>query len=159
MTACGLILGYLESFIVLPVGVPGIRIGLANIATLLTLYICNPVYAAIVQFMRITLSAVLFANSMSFAYSLCGAVLSFLAMIILKRFGFSIYGVSAGGAVCHNLGQIVVAAFLAGSYHILYYLPILAISGTIFGLITGGVTGIVKGRLINLTGTESEGMK
>ncbi len=161
MTAVGLILGYLESFIVIPVRIPGIRLGLANTVTLITLFICGPVGAALVQLLRIVLSAILFGSPVSLVYSACGAVLSFAAMLFLKRFDFSIYGVSAGGAVCHNMGQIFAAVLMTGNAYVLYYLPVLCIVGIVTGIVTGALAAAVRQRLSYLinkgSNSESEG--
>ncbi len=94
MTAVGLILGYIETFIVIPVSIPGIRIGLANISTLITLYLCGPIYALSVHFIRIFMSSVLFGSGVTLIYSMCGGICAFITMISLKKLDFSIFGVS-----------------------------------------------------------------
>ena len=113
--AIGLILGYIESFIVIPIRVPGIRIGLANIITVITLYLFGPYVTAAVLFARVILSGMLFGSGLSFIYSITGAVLAYFCMLVFKKFGFSIYGVSISGAVIHNIAQTVVAFFAVGS--------------------------------------------
>lgn len=88
--------------------------------------------------LRIGLSSVLFGNIALLLYSLAGAILSLITMCLLKKTDkFSIVGISVAGAVMHNLGQIIVAAFLMENGVILYYLPILAVSGVIAGVLVG----------------------
>ena len=157
MTSAGLILGYIESFIVIPAGVPGIRIGLANISTLITLYLCGPVYGLLVQILRILISSVLFGNGATLLYSMCGGILAFTVMAVLKRFDFGIWGVSVAGEVSHNLGQTVVAAVLMGNMYVFGYMPVLAIAGCVFGFVTGAVSNIIISRLKHFIGNEREG--
>ena len=147
MTAIGLILGYIESFIVIPIRIPGIRLGLANIVTVLTLYLCGPMYALAVQLIRITLSALLFGSPITFLYGLCGSILAFAAMVILKRYDFSIIGVSVGGAVFHNTGQIVAAYFMIMNPYVFYYIPALSIAAVAAGLIVGALSKGLLNRL------------
>ena len=154
LTAIGLMLGYIESFIVFPIRVPGVRIGLANIVTVMCLYTLGISYSAVVLMLRITLSAILFGSPVSFAYSIAGATLSLLGMILLKRFGFSIYGVSFSGAVLHNIAQTAVAYYMVSSVYIFTYLPVRVITGAIAGLITGFVADILIKRLGNVIYTD-----
>ncbi len=157
LTAVGLILGYIETFIVIPLNIPGIRIGLANISTLITLYLCGPIYAVSVHLLRIFVSSVLFGSTASLIYSICGGMVAFIGMAVLKRFDFSIYGVSAGGAVLHNIGQTAVASVIIGNIYVFSYLPVLAITGCVFGLATGAVSNILISRLKHIINFESEG--
>ena len=149
-TAVGLVLGYIESFIVFPIRVPGVRIGLANIVTVMCLYTLGASYSAIVLLIRIVLSAILFGSPVSFAYSAAGASAALLGMILLKRSGFSIYGVSFFGAVIHNVAQTAVAYFMVTSVYIFTYLPVLIIAGAFAGLITGFIANILIKRLGNM---------
>ena len=137
LTAAGLILGYLETFIVMPFGIPGIRIGLANIVSLVALYLAGPVSACAVAFLRVSLSAILFGSPVSFAYSIAGAAASVTGMYLLLKLGFSIWGVSVSGAILHNTAQICVAFFLVGSRYVFVYLPALWLAGIITGLLVG----------------------
>ena len=147
MTAIGLILGYLESFIVIPIRVPGIRLGLANIVTVITMYLCGPMYALAVQLIRIMLSAILFGSPVTFLYGSCGSILAFAVMVILRRYDFSVFGVSVGGAVFHNTGQIIAAFFMTMNPYVFYYLPALALAGTVAGLIVGSLSRVLLKRL------------
>ena len=157
MTTAGLIMGYIETFVVIPVSIPGIRIGLANISTLITLYLCGPLYALFVHILRIFMSSLLFGNASTLIYSLCGGMLAFAVMVVLKRFEFGMYGVSVGGAVFHNLGQTAVAAILINNTFVFGYMPPLALAGCVFGIITGAVSNIVISRLKNMIRADSEG--
>lgn len=150
LTAVGLILGYLETFIVLPVGVPGIRIGLANITTLIALYLAGPLYGACVAAVRVALSAVLFGSPVSFIYSISGAILAFAGMCFLKKLDFSIYGVSVIGAVLHNLAQIIVAYFMVGSGYMFFYTPVLVLAGVAAGIIVGYISNVLLKRMPGL---------
>lgn len=133
-----LILGWLESLLPVVPFAPGVKIGLANLVSLLVLYRFGWKEAACVNMLRIGLSSVLFGNITLLLYSLAGAILSLITMCLLKKTDkFSVVGISVAGAVMHNLGQIIVAAFLMENGVILYYLPILAVSGVIAGVLVG----------------------
>lgn len=137
-TTLALILGWLESLLPVVPFAPGVKIGLANLVSLLVLYRFGWKEAACVNMLRIGLSSVLFGNIALLLYSLAGAILSLITMCLLKKTDkFSIVGISVAGAVMHNLGQIIVAAFLMENGVILYYLPILAVSGVIAGVLVG----------------------
>ena len=100
--------------------------------------------AVIINILRISLTAMLFGNLNSFLFSIAGAVLSMVTMIVLKKIdSFSYIGVSVSGAIMHNVGQIIAAIFIMGSSAIIYYLPVLIIAGVITGIIIGIVSGIV----------------
>ena len=138
-TAVALILAYVE--VLLPplfTAVPGIKLGLPNIAILFVLYRYGMRYAAAVSFVRMAVVALLFGNPMTFVYSLAGAALSLLVMSLLRRLDFlSIVGVSVAGGVFHNVGQILMAMLLLGTAELGYYLIVLAITGTISGIFVG----------------------
>ena len=134
-----LLLSYVE-FLLPPifVSVPGIKVGLPNVIILYVLYCLDTKYAALVSFVRILLSAFMYGNAVSLAYSVAGAVLSLLAMSLLKRTNrFSTVGVSVAGGVTHNLGQILVAMVILDTSRIAYYLLVLAVTGTISGIFIG----------------------
>ena len=138
-TAVALILAYVE--VLLPplyTAVPGIKLGLPNIAILFVLYRYGMRYAAAVSFVRMAVIALLFGNPMTFVYSLAGAALSLLVMSLLRRLDFlSVVGVSVAGGVFHNVGQILMAMLLLGTAELGYYLIVLAITGTISGIFVG----------------------
>lgn len=137
LTALAMIFSYIESLIPIPLPIPGIRLGVANIAVLTVLYIVGWREALIINVIRISLTAVLFGNLNSFLFSMAGGMLSMLAMIILKHLKFSMTGVSVAGGVAHNIGQIVAAIYIMGSSAIIYYLPVLIITGVFTGIIIG----------------------
>lgn len=137
LTALAMIFSYIESLIPIPLPIPGIKLGVANIAVLTVLYIVGWREALIINVIRISLTAVLFGNLNSFLFSMAGGMLSILAMIILKHLKFSMTGVSVAGGVAHNIGQIVAAIYIMGSSAIIYYLPVLIITGVFTGIIIG----------------------
>jgi heptaprenyl diphosphate synthase len=120
------------------VAVPGIKLGLPNIVILYVLYCIDLKHAALVSFIRIMMSSILFGNAMTFAYSVAGAVLSLALMGILKKTDLlSAVGVSVVGGVSHNLGQILVAMVVLDTPQIAYYMIVLAITGTVSGIFVG----------------------
>lgn len=138
MTALALVFGYVESLIPINFGIPGIKLGLSNLSTLVALYILGAPMAALISLVRILLSGLLFGNLASIAYSLAGGLLSFLIMLLLKKIpGFSVIGVSIAGGVGHNMGQILMAWFMLGNINIVWYFPVLAAVGAVCGLIIG----------------------
>lgn len=118
--------------------VPGIKIGLPNVAIIFILYRLGIREAAVVSFVRLIIVAMLFGSVMTFIYSAAGAVLSLLVMALLKKANFlSTVGVSVAGGVCHNLGQIIMAMIFLSTAEIGYYMVVLAITGTISGIFVG----------------------
>ncbi len=149
MCAClAMILSFVESRIPPLTAIPGIKMGLANIAVLFTLYKMGTREAAVVSAVRIILIALLFGSFVSFLYSLAGAVLSFAVMLFLRRIGlFSEVGVSGAGGVCHNIGQITMACILLETNVIAYYLPFLLLSGTVTGVLIGLIAALLIKRI------------
>lgn len=138
-TALSLIIFTIESAIPPLVPIPGIKLGLANIITLVVLIAFSAKDAFMVLLLRVLLSSVLFGQAMSLLYSLAGGVCCFLVMVAVnrllnKRF---LYLTSAFGAVAHNLGQLLVAYLLTSVPGVLVYLPFLLLSGILTGLFTG----------------------
>lgn len=134
-----LLLSYVE-FLLPPifVAVPGIKMGLPNVIILYVLYALDVRYAALVSFVRICLSSMLFGNTMTFAYSVVGALLSLLGMLLLKRLDrLSTVGVSVAGGVLHNLGQVLVAMVLLDTPQIAYYMIVLSVTGILSGVVIG----------------------
>lgn len=137
-TALALVLGWLESLIPIYPLVPGMKIGLANVVTLLVLYRFGWKEAGCVNLLRVGLSGLLFGNLFLVLYSLAGAVLSLVSMMLLKKTDrFSLTGVSVAGGVMHNLGQLLMAVYLMGNSLIAYYAPVLLIAGTVSGVLIG----------------------
>jgi heptaprenyl diphosphate synthase len=146
--ALAMIFSYLETLIPLPFFVPGMKLGLANIVTMVVLYKMGASPAAAIALARILLSALLFGNVFSLAYSLSGGIFSLAVMILLKKTGkFSITGVSIAGGVCHNIAQIAAAALLLETAELIYYLPVLLVTGTVTGCFIGILGGLVLKKL------------
>ncbi len=137
LTAGAMILSYVESM--LPsLGVPGVKMGLANIAVIFALYRLGWKEALGISLVRVFMVSMLFGSMSALLYSLAGAALSLGVMALLKRLDrFSETGVSVAGGVAHNAGQILVAMALLGSAKLAYYYPILVISGVAGGVLTG----------------------
>lgn len=136
--ALAMILSYLESLVPLSFAVPGIKLGLANLVTIVSLMKLGLGSTVIISAGRIILSGILFGNPMVIIYSLAGAALSIVVMCVVKQLKiFTITGVSICGAVSHNAGQLMVAAFVLENTNILYYMTVLVISGTIAGAVIG----------------------
>ena len=131
-------LSFLESQIPAFVAVPGVKVGLANIAVFFILYRFGVKEAAIVSGIRVFLLGLLFGNFVSTLYSIAGATLSLLVMVIFKKLGFfGEVGVSVLGGITHNIAQIGMACLLLRSDAIIYYLPVLLLSGVLAGIVVG----------------------
>ena len=142
--ALAMIFGYIEAILPLNLGIPGVKLGVANIAVVVALFSLGTREAAGVSLVRIVTIALLFGNISSLWYSLSGGVLSLLGMIICKRLRLSIIGVSAVGGVLHNIGQLAAASILLQTPTLAYYLPVLQVSGLVTGLITGTAAMLVN---------------
>ena len=142
--AFALILSFVESRIPAFVAIPGIKVGLANIAIIFTLYKFGIKEAIAVSGVRVFLMATLFGSPVSFFYSVCGATLSLTVMFILKKLTpLSEIAVSVSGGVMHNIGQIIAASIMLGTNVVLYYLPFLLLSGVIAGIAVGVASGLL----------------
>ncbi len=139
LVSFALILSFIETFI--PVlSIPGAKLGLANIATLLALYMFDFKTSIIVVLLRIMLAAFMFTHFTALIYSLSGGIISFLIMYFLIKFAqdkLSIIGVSIIGAIFHNIAQLIVAVFILNSINILLLTPYLMFLGIITGIFTG----------------------
>lgn len=146
-SAAAILLGYIETF--LPAApVPGIKLGLANLAVVLALYLYGMKEAVFISFVRILTLGFLFGNLFSILYSLSGAALSLILMGILKKTKkFSIITVSMAGGIGHNTGQLIAAAAVVENIRLFYYLPVLLISGFLTGWGIGYIVGQVKKRI------------
>ena len=146
--ALAMILSFVESQIPALIAVPGVKVGLPNLVIVFLLYKCGWREAALVNFVRVVLSSILFGNVQTLTFSLAGAAISLLGMILLLRTEkFSFVSVSVVGGVLHNLGQILAAVLWLGTMEIAYYLPVLLISGTVAGVLIGIVSGMLVKRL------------
>ena len=141
--------GYLERLAppVIP-AFPGIKLGTANIAVIVLMYLKDCKTAFLLNVLRVILSGLLFSGPWGTVYGISGALLSFAVMAALKKTGiFGAAGISAAGGVFHNLGQICVAALLAENIKLFYYFPVLTISGVITGAAVGYSAGLIIIRL------------
>ncbi len=151
LAALASIIGIIESFFppLIPF-VPGSKLGLANVVSLLALnFLSNKQLWAIV-FLRIAIVSLLLTNINAFAYSLFGALFSLTIMIILKRFNphyVSLIGISVASALAHNIGQLVLAAIQAQTFLVFNYLPWLSISGLLAGFLMGLLAHYLSQRL------------
>lgn len=145
--ALSLIFSYIESVIPVPLIVPGAKLGLPNTLILLVLYAYGVKEAAVVNGARIFLSGFMFGNLFSIVYSLAGAICSFVVMLLAKRLNiFPMKAVSILGGVFHNIGQIIVAAFLVSGISVMTYLPVLLVAGVVTGLCNGVLSEIIYKR-------------
>ncbi len=146
--ALAMIMSYIETLIPISLGVPGVKLGLANLVTMVCLFTAGAVPAAAVSLVRIVLTGLTFGNLSSMLYALAGGVLSLLCMIAAKKSGlFGRTGVSVIGGVMHNVGQLAVAAAVVENAQIFWYLPVLMASGIVTGALIGLLAGLVMERL------------
>ena len=149
--AFAVILSYVESCI-LVLGIPGMKIGLANLAIIIVLYLEGTKEAAVCNFVRILIVGFMFGNLFSIFFALAGATLSMIVMVIMKKTNkFSIMIVSMFGGIFHNIGQILVAMAVVENLKLIYYLPVLLVAGTV----TGFVIGIVAGKILPVVKKEA----
>jgi heptaprenyl diphosphate synthase len=146
--ALALVLSYVETLIPGLVAVPGVKVGLANIAVVFALYRIGFKEAVVISLMRVVLSSLLFGSAVSLAYSLAGATVSLALMAVLKKTKiFSVTGVSTAGAVSHNLAQVVVACLLLETTALAWWIPVLLVSGTLAGVVIGLVSAVTIKRI------------
>lgn len=137
-TALAMIFSYVEAMLPVNFGIPGVKLGIANTVVLTGLYILQWKEVLLISVLRVFLTAILFGNVLSAAYSLAGALCSFVVMLLMKKIGvFSVTGVSIAGGVSHNMGQLLVAVALVENIRLLFYAPVLLIAGTVTGFLIG----------------------
>ena len=147
MVALAFTFSYFESLIPFNIGIPGVKLGLANLVVVVALYTMKPSEAFAIAVLRVLLAGMTFGNLYSLVYSLCGGVLSFAVMCLAKKTKLSIIGVSMLGGISHNIGQIIVAAIVMETVRIAYYLPVLLVAGLITGLLMGVVSKLIVDRV------------
>ncbi len=148
LSALALMLSYVEAVIPFSAGMPGVKLGFANIAVLFAIYKLGGRYGLYVNLIRIVLSGLLFGTPFSTAYALAGGMLSLVAMLLLKRTGlFSVVGVSMAGGFFHNLGQLIVAALVVQTPQVFLYFPVLIFAGIATGIVNGIITTLTLTRL------------
>jgi heptaprenyl diphosphate synthase len=146
--ALAMILSYVEALVPITFAIQGMKLGLANIAVIFALFRLSPRDACVVSLLRVLLTSLLFGNMFSLWYSAGGAVMSLAVMIPLARSGkFGTVGVSAAGGVAHNIGQVLVAVLVLETGKLMFYLPVLLVSGTLAGALIGTVAGTLVKRL------------
>ena len=144
LTALAFVFSYIEFLLPINLGVPGIKLGLANLVVIVALYLMNVRVACTLSFVRILLTGLTFGNPASMIYSLAGGMLSLAIMIMAKKSDFfSVTGVSVLGGVFHNVGQIIVAILVVETKSLLFYLPVLILSGTVAGVLIGILASIL----------------
>lgn len=148
LAALAMIFSYIEAIIPFSVGIPGVKLGIANLVILIALYKLDLKYAFLINLIRIFLVGFLFTGAFGILYSLAGGLLSLLVMVIVKNAKiFSVVGVSLAGGVAHNLGQLITAALIVSNIKLFAYFPVLIFSGLISGIIIGIVAGLILMKL------------
>lgn len=157
LSAVALVLSYLEAMIPLPVSLPGVKLGLANVAVAVGLVLDGPVTGAAVALVKALASGLLFGSPMMLAYSLGGTALAYLGMLALSRVpGMGLVPVCMLGAILHNVGQLAVAALALGTPAVFASLPPLAVAACATGSLTGGVA---QAAVRSLSGVRREGAR
>lgn len=150
-TALALIFSYVETLIPVNFGIPGVKLGLANLIIVIALYKMKLSDVYLLSVVRVLLSGFIFGNYFSILYSLAGGILSLTVMALLKRAGgFSVIGVSIAGGTFHNIGQLIVAMLVVETFHVIYYIPLLLLAGMLTGFIIGVAANEMLKRLVNI---------
>ena len=150
-TALALIFSYVETLIPVNLGIPGVKLGLANLIIVVALYKMRLSEAYLLSVVRVLLAGFIFGNYFSIIYSLAGGLLSLTVMALLKKWGgFSLQGISIAGGVFHNIGQLIVAAVVVETFSVTYYFPVLLVAGLLTGLVIGIVAEMMLKRLVNI---------
>ncbi len=148
LASLALIFSYIEAILPVNPGIPGVKLGIANLVIIISLYYIGPKYAFTINIVRILIAGLLFNGLFGALYALSGAIVSFIVMLLLKKTNlFSTVGVSIAGGVSHNFGQLIVAAFLISTAKIFVYFPVLIFSGLISGAIIGVLAHLILRRL------------
>lgn len=139
-----LIFSYVEAIIPFNAGIPGVKLGIANLVVIIALYEMNFKYAFAINALRILISGLLFNGVFGALYSLAGGLLSLIIMWLLKKTDlFSMIGVSMAGGLAHNMGQLLVAALIVSNLRMFLYFPILMFSGIASGIMIGVVAYVI----------------
>lgn len=148
LIALSFLFSYIETLIPFSFGIPGVKLGLANLVTLVALYVLKPKDAFWISMVRIVLTGFTFGNLSMMMYSLAGGILSYFIMYLCKqKTGLSTVGVSVAGGVAHNLGQLMVAIAVMWNGNLLYYFPFLLLAGTVAGVLIGILGGLLIQRI------------
>ena len=150
-TTLALIFSDVETLIPIQFGIPGVKLGLANLIIVIALYRMKLSEAYLLSIVRVLLAGFIFGNYFSIIYSLAGGLLSLTVMALLrKKGGFSVIGVSIAGGVFHNIGQLIIASVIVETFSVMYYVPVLLIAGLVTGLLIGIASDGMLKRLANL---------
>ena len=146
LVAVSVVLSFVETLV--PSPAPGIKLGLANIGVMFALLAMGPIEAVALSLLRVFLVSLTFGNAFSLLYSLSGAVLSLAGMLLLRKAGkFSPVGISVAGGVLHNVGQIAAAVVIAETPGLVFYLPLLLVSGVAAGVVVGAAAAVLAKRV------------
>ncbi|MGX7196366.1 Gx transporter family protein [Enterococcus olivae] len=141
LVAQGVIIGLIENMIPYPFAfAPGAKLGLANLITIIALFTMPKKESFLLVWMRLILTTLLGGTVSTFLYSMSGALLSYFGMLLVKKLGpkrVSIIGISATGGFMHNVGQLVTASWIAQSWTVMLYLPVLSFLGILSGIAIG----------------------
>ncbi len=146
--AIGLVFQYVESYFA-PVNIPGGKLGLANMVSIINIFMFGGVNATLIAVLRAMLGCLLFGGVSAIPYSVLGAFFAVLSMWGAKKWLYpktSMIGISIIGAAVHNISQIIVAVLVFSSWYVLSYLPGLLIIAVICGAATGYLTEIFAKR-------------
>ena len=148
LIALAFIFGYIETLIPVYLGAPGVKLGLANLVTIIALYALGFLPAVWISLARILLIGFTFGSMSTILFSLAGAVLSLTVMWICRRFSLvDMVGASILGGVFHNIGQFLVAAYVVRTFGVFSYMPVLLFAGTAAGGVIGLLGGMILKRL------------
>ncbi len=148
LLALALILGYLEAMLPAFFAVPGMKLGIPNLVVLYALYRTGVREALVINLLRVFIVALLFGNGAALIYSLSGALMSFVVMLILKKLlRCGMMTVSMAGGLFHNLGQLIAAGVIMKTAAVVWYLPALWFAGMLSGLAVGFICGLLCRRL------------
>ena len=138
LAALAMIFSYIEFLVPFSVGIPGVKLGIANLVIVIALYALDFRYAFAINIVRILLNGFMFTGVFAMLYALSGGILSIIVMGALKKTDkFSMVGVSMAGGVAHNLGQLIVAAIMVENLKMFLYFPVLLFSGMLTGILIG----------------------
>lgn len=138
LVALAFVLSYIETLIPVNLGIPGAKLGLANLVVMVALYTLGTKEAFALSMVRILLTGLTFSSMAAMLYSFAGGILSFVVMVIAKKTKlFSATGVSVLGGIFHNAGQILVAMWVLDTSTLIYYFPVLAVTGIVSGTVIG----------------------
>ncbi len=152
LIALSMVMSFIESLLPIPFPVPGVKIGLANLVTIVGLYLVGVPGTVCVTVLRVVLVGLSFGNPYSMIYGLSGSFLSLFVMGIAKKYQlFSQIGISILGGIFHNIGQMIFAAIIVQTAGVFVYLPTLLTAGCIAGAVIGSLGGIMTERLTNFT--------